>query len=104
MNDLIVYENGTALLDKKTSIEIATLEKAMKDLERVYKDYKDRIREEMAAKGIVKIDTDELTINYIAPTTRESFDSKAFRKDHREVYDAYVKIAPVSESIRITLK
>ena len=45
-----------------------------------------------------------MTITYIAPTTRETFDSKAFRAKNPKLYDEYVKIGAVASSVRIKLK
>ena len=58
----------------------------------------------MEEKGIIKIETDDLIINYIAPTDRETLDSKSLRQDHPQLYDAYIKMTPVKSSIRIKVK
>lgn len=60
--------------------------------------------EEMEAKNFIKIDTDVMTITYVAPTDREKFDSKKFREDHADLYDEYVSMIPVKSSIRIKVK
>ena len=62
---------------------------------------KSAILREMQVKGVIKIETDEMTISYIAPTDRESFDAKEFRKDCPQLYDEYVRLSPVKASIRI---
>lgn len=58
----------------------------------------------METKGIIKLNTDVLSITYVAPTDRESLDSKKLREDLPNVYDAYINIKPVKSSIRIRLK
>ena len=58
----------------------------------------------MEANNVLKIDNDNLTITYIAPTERETFDSKTFREEHEDLYDAYVKFNPVKSSVRIKVK
>ena len=58
----------------------------------------------MESKGIIKLDTDELTISYVAPTDRETLDTKALREELPDIYDTYAKISPVKSSIRIKLK
>ena len=60
--------------------------------------------EEMEAKNFIKIDTDVMTITYVAPTDREKFDSKRFREEHADLYDEYVSMIPVKSSIRIKVK
>lgn len=92
------------MLSREISLQIADFEKAVKEIEAREKELKRLILEEMELKGIVKIETEELIINYIAPTDRESFDSKGFRKDNPTLYDKYVSMTPVKSSIRIKVK
>lgn len=101
---LIEYENNVALLDENTASSIAFFERQMKFIKEQEEMLKNAILKEMEEKNIVKIDTDEMTITYIAPTDRETFDSKAFRKEHGDLYDEYVKMSPVKSSIRIKVK
>lgn len=59
----------------------------------------------MKANGIEKIDLqDKVLITYIAPTERESLDSKKIKDNHPELYAMYLKKASVKESIKITLR
>ena len=58
----------------------------------------------MESKGIIKVETEEITISYIAPTDRETFDSKRFKADHADLFDEYVKMSPVKSSVRIKVK
>lgn len=58
----------------------------------------------MEQNGVVKIDTDEVLINYIPSTIRETFDSKAFEDDFPDLYDHYVKMSKVKPSVRIKVK
>lgn len=102
--ELIKIENESAVLNIATNKQLYEFEKAMKELKEQEDELKKAILEEMEAKGIVKIDTDNLMINYIAPTDRETFDSKAFREEHQDLYDDYVKLTPVKSSVRIKLK
>lgn len=64
---------------------------------------KGQILEEMKAQGIVKIQTPEILINYIAPTTRESLDSKKLKEELPEIYDEYCKISNVKESLKVKI-
>lgn len=104
MNDLITMIDGNAVLDHATADLIANFEKQVKEIKEKEDALKSLILEAMENNGIVKIETDELTINYVAKTDRETFDSKTFRKDHADLYDDYVKITPVKPSIRIKIK
>lgn len=104
MDKLIRIENDNAVLMPSASEMLAEFERQVKEIKAKQDELKQRILEEMEANGILKIDTDELSITYVAPTSRESFDSKAFRKDNPNLYDEYVKISQVSASVRLKVK
>jgi regulator of replication initiation timing len=97
-------ENNTALLHSGISKALAEFERQAKEIKEKQDALKQRILEEMENNGILKIDTDDLTITYVAPTSRETFDSKKFRKDNPDMYDEYVSISPVKASIRMKVK
>lgn len=102
--ELIKLSGDTAILDGETATKIAEVEKRVKDLKAKEDKLKKLILEEMETKGIIKLNTDVLSITYVAPTDRESLDSKKLREDLPNVYDAYINIKPVKSSIRIRLK
>ena len=101
---LIRMEDDIAVLLPSASAMIAEFERQIKMLETKRDGLKKRILAEMEANGILSLETDDLHITYVAPTSRESFDSKAFRKDNPDLYDEYVKISQVSASIRMKVK
>ena len=105
MADLIKIENGNSILDTTVSNQIAEFERQMKVIKEQEENLKEAIRAEMEARGILKIEdeTNGMTITYVAPTTRETFDSKKFKADNPDMYDDYVKLSPVKSSIRIKL-
>lgn len=91
-------------LDVNVSQQIAGFEKAIKEIKAKEDELKQAILEEMESKSIIKIDSDDLTISYVAPTDRETFDSKSFKAEHQDLYDEFVKMTPVKSSIRIKVK
>ena len=101
MDEMIVYEGNTALLNPVVAERLAEFERMAKTIKAKQDELKQKILEEMESKGIVSIKSPELSISYVAPTTRETFDSKAFRKDHPDLYDEYVSISMVRSSIRM---
>jgi hypothetical protein len=101
MDEMIVFEGKTALLNPEVSIKLAEFERVVKEFKAKEEELKQKILEEMESKGIVSIKSPELTISYVAPTTRETFDSKTFRKDHPDLYDEYVSISMVKASVRM---
>lgn len=104
MNDLILYSEGKALLDPDVADLITDFERKIKRLKQTEDELRGRILEEMEEKGIKKLETPNMTITYKAPFDKETFQSKEFRTDHPELYDAYVKISTNKSSIMIKLK
>ena len=102
--ELIKVENDIAILDEDTSIKIAEFETQMKALAEKQEEIKNAILNEMESKGIIKIETDALSITYIAPTDRETFDKKTFREEHPDLYDEYITMSPVKSCIKIKVK
>lgn len=103
-DELITISQGVALLDAQTAVRIAEFERKAKEIKDAEDALKKEILEEMAEKGIIKIETDDMTITYVAPTDRESFDSKRLRIERPDLYDEYVNISPVKASVRVKLK
>ena len=105
MDSLITIRDGIAVLDAETASRIAEFERTIKSIKEQEDALKEAIRAEMEARGILKVEdkTNGMTITYIAPTTRETFDSKKFKADKPDLYDEYVKLSPVKSSIRIKL-
>lgn len=101
MNNLIIFENDNYILNPIVSEQLAGFEKTVKELKEKEEKLKAIILEEMEKAKILKLETPDLTISYIAPTDRESFDSKAFKVEHQDLYDEYIKMTPVKSSIRI---
>ena len=100
----IVVIGDRGLLNPEISDKIAEFERNIKKLKEPEDLLKQSILEEMEAKGIVKIENDDLLISYVAPTDRETFDSKKLREDNPDLYDEYIKITKVKASIRIKVK
>lgn len=95
---------GVAILNPEASKQIAEYEKAIKIIKEQEEQLKQKILDEMKANNIIKIDTDDLTINYVAETYREDFDKTKFKKEKPDLYDDYIKITTVKENIRIKVK
>ena len=102
MNNLIKIENGK--LDQTTIQTLVEFERMAKQIKEQEDELKRQILEAMERNGIIKIDSPDLLINYIAETDRETFDSKRFRAEYPELYDDFVKLSTVKPSIRIKVK
>ena len=104
MEKLISLENGKNVLETWASSQLAEFEKQVKYYKDKEEELKKIILEEMEEKNILKIENEEISISYVAPSERETFDTKKFREEHEELYDDYVKFTTVKPSIRIKLK
>lgn len=102
--DLIKIENEQALLDMHAIDDIAFFESQIKQMKEKEDKLKKAILAEMEQKGVIKLDTDLFTINYIASTDRETLNSKKLREELPDIYDEYIEIKQVKPSIRIKLK
>lgn len=101
MNEMIIYKDENPILNPETARLFADYERRMKELKEQEEIIKEAILKEMEAKGVIKLESEEIKISYIAPTDRETFDSKKFRSDNPDLYDEYVKITPVKASLRV---
>ena len=102
MNEIMIQDNNT--LSESIEKQIVSIEKRIKKLKEQQDAMKAALLEAMETKNLIKLETDKLVISYVAPTDRESFDSKKFKEDNPDLYDEYVKISPVKSSIRIKVK
>ena len=102
--ELINVYGEAAILDGTTAKHIAEFERMAKEIKAKEDTLKAAILAEMESKGVIKLETDELNITYVAPTERETLETKTLREELPDIYDAYVKISPVKASIRIKLK
>lgn len=102
MNDIIRIEDGQ--LAVQTIEYIRATEARMKKEKEEYDAFKAELLQAMEQNGVVKIDTDEVLINYVTSTNRETFDSKAFKADMPDLYNEYVKFSEVKPSVRIKVK
>lgn len=69
-----------------------------------YDTIKNNLMMQMQEHGDKTAECDGLKVTYTPPTERRSFDSKAFQKDNKDLYDKYTKLTSTSPQIRITIK
>lgn len=104
MDELIVRTESGAMLTADTEEKITTLLKAADKIKEEVDNLKAAIMSEMEKKNIIKIDTEVLTVTYVAPTDRETLDSKAIKAELPDIYDTYCKLSPVKASLRVKVK
>ena len=104
MNNLIVKKEDNYQLTDTIISELRLIDEEEKEL----KEKKEKIREillkEMEDKNILKLENENISITYKAPTERETFRTKDFKKDLPDLYDTYVEFTPVKSSLLIKFK
>ncbi|MGM8215153.1 YqaJ viral recombinase family protein [Bacillaceae bacterium W0354] len=75
-----------------------------KQLEKQYKEAKQKLHDAMEEYDIKKFETDVVTITRILPGERKSFDSKRFKEDYPELAEEYQKVSQTAGSVRIKVK
>ncbi len=58
----------------------------------------------MEKNGVTKFDGDLVSITYVAPTERNTFDSKRFQEERPKTAEKYMRKTSVKASLRIKLK
>jgi len=93
-----------ATVSKEISAKITLGIQTIKRIEKEVEEFKSAILSEMRDKNIKKFDNGEVSITYIAPTTRESIDIKKLKEKLPEVAEKYKKVSNVKDSIKINIK
>lgn len=73
-------------------------------IEKVAKEMKERLKELMEENGIKKWECDAFVATYTPAGVTSKFDATAFKKDHPDLYDEYVRESERKSSIRTTLR
>lgn len=94
------YESQNKLFNEY----LIKIEEAKKEINEYEKQLKEILLQVCEGLDIKKIENDDFRINYIDKTSRETFDSKTFRKDYPDLYDKYISISSISPQIKVTLK
>ena len=104
MNNLIVKKEDNYQLTDTIISELRLIDKEEKEL----KEKKEKIREillkEMEDKNILKLENEDISITYKAPTERETFRTAKFKKDLPDLSDTYVEFTPIKSSLLIKIK
>lgn len=99
--DLIRYEGGSPILDERTGARLAALEATIEQLEAERKALRDMIMKEMRRIGIIKLQTEELTVTYLPAGSAGRLNTKALLAECPDVYDAYSDLVDVPDRILV---
>lgn len=104
--ELLVLNEGSYLLDGEVAKKLVDFKRMMDELKTKQSEIQELIKKEMIEKNIkqIKDEINGVTISYVEPTERETFNSKKFRAEHEDLYDEYVNFSSVKDSVRISIK
>lgn len=100
VNELTVFESKALQVMQA----IVDIDRQKKMLDAQDAEMRGQLQAVMDEYGIKNFENDILKITYIAPTTRETVDSKKLKADLPEVAAKYTKITQVKGSVRIQVK
>lgn len=104
INDFIVKKEDNYQLADIITSELKMIDEEKRELKRKEDAIREALLKEMEDKGIIKISDENISITYKAPTERETFRTKDFKKDLPDLYDTYVEFTPVKGSLLIKIK
>lgn len=86
----------------KAITEITLQMEKLKEQEAIFRK---KLLEAMEQNGVKKFENDRVSFTYVAPTTKTTFDKKAFQTAHPEIdLGQFDKVSKVSASVRIKVK
>lgn len=99
-------QTNSNTLQKTVSLSnfVETMQEQIKSLEKDLESLKSQLLNEMQENGFTKVEQDNMTFTYVAPSVTTSFDSNAFLLDHPEYEGAYIKETTRKAYLRITKK
>lgn len=102
LNFEVIKINDNKELENSKELQEAL--KAYKAFEEAYKAFKEKLLQTMQEQGIKSLDNDFIKITKIDATESESFDSKRFKRDHRELFDEYITMKSKAAYLKIEVK
>ena len=109
----VLEKNGDVILpcEEKYPSELQYAEEKIFAIQRSIKELKEKqeilnkgLYDIMDKNGIKSWEGEKVKITRVLPQVKRSFDSSAFKREHADLYERYVKDAEISGSIRITIK
>lgn len=101
--ELVIAENAIKEL-YKVELTLQNLKKKQDEIQAQADEIRNLILKAMKEQGIKSFENDFLKLTYIAPSERETIDTKKLKKDLPEIAQKYSKKISVKETVRITLR
>lgn len=101
---LTVVQAGELVLNPDIEEVLIRRAQAAKKAKEEYDSFVAGLQAAMETEGLIKLETPRVLVNYIGESDRETFQSKAFRKDFPQLYDDYCTISKVKAQVRVKVK
>lgn len=96
-------ETSLQTVDGKTLAHFGNVLKQIAELEKSIEPIREQIKAEMEKRKILALKAGNVSVTYVCPATRETFDTKRFKAENVDLYKQYTKTSEVKSSIRIKL-
>lgn len=97
-------ETGELMVSKDAIAAIKHNEQMKREVKAFDEEFKKRLKEAMEEYHIDKIESDELTVSYVAEHTQTRVDSERFKAVYTKEYYDCLKESDVKASVRVRLK
>ena len=87
---------------KAMELQMIDIDSQLKALQKQRDTLLQGLKAEMEKAGVKKWETDSIRLTYVAPSKKETFDTKRFKADHPEIYSEYLRTTTTKSSIRFT--
>ena len=84
--------------------KIIAFKEAMEAIEEQEKEFRNQLLQEMKKRGITGYRDENITISLVLEGESEKFDTKAFKKKFPAMNKKFVKITPIKEHVRLSIK
>lgn len=87
---------------EKFELQMLEFERKAKELKEQQKDFREQLYQKMEENDIKKIDTGDIVITRVLPTTATTVDGKLLKKEQPETYAKYSKISDKKGYVKIS--
>ena len=84
--------------------KIIAFKEAMEAIQEQEKEFRNQLLQEMKKRGITGYKDENITISLVLEGESEKFDTKAFKKKFPAMNKKFVKITPIKEHVRLSIK
>lgn len=102
--ELVKVVDGNIAVAEEYLIGYANYLKTKTEWELKEKEFKRDLLVAMENNNIKSYENDVMKVTYVAPTTRTSVDTKRFKEECPDIYEAYTKTSKVNSCLKVSVK